>query len=221
MVSHSDYPARLALSEQDRLAAFRLRYARYIAEQGKPYPEADHQQQILSDELDHDGDIIVVESDGIICGTVRANWLDSPTTLARYHHVFELSRFSDIAPAEIAVCSRLAASPEHRHARAREKLFDVIYERGLARNTQICFVTCAPYLTRMFRKYGFREYLAPVRDPIVGTLHRMLLVLHDLDHLAQCGSPFYRIAVERELTAAKHHWLTDMFDNYKAGYAPT
>ncbi len=212
---------RLAVTEQDRFDAYRLRYALYIAEQGKPYPEADHRQQTLMDELDNDGDIIVVESDGVICGTVRANWFDSPTAFARYHHVFELSRFSDISPAEIAVCSRLAASPEHDHAWAREKLFEAIYERGLVRNTQLCFVTCAPLLRRMFRKYGFREYLAPIEDKIVGKLHRMLLVLHDLDHLAQCGSPFYRIAMERELAAVSHGWLSDMFNNYKTNYAPT
>ncbi len=82
-------------------------------------------------------------------------------------------------------------------------------------------MTCSPFLIRMFRKYGFREYLTPIEDPIVGTLHRMLLVLHDLDHLAQCGSPFYRIAMERGLAAVKHHWLTDMFNDYKAQYAST
>lgn len=31
--------ARLATATADRLAAFRLRYEVYIAEQGKPYPE--------------------------------------------------------------------------------------------------------------------------------------------------------------------------------------
>jgi len=41
----------------------------------------------------------------------------------------------------------------------------------------------------MFRHYGFREYAAPILDPVVGTLHRTLLVLDDLDNLSRANSP--------------------------------
>jgi predicted GNAT family N-acyltransferase len=218
-LSDSHTETRLATTSEDRYAAYRLRYALYIAEQGKPYAEADHDLRILTDELDDDGEVIVVKSDGAICGTVRANWFDSAKTWGRYGKLFALSRFARVSLAEIAVCSRLAASPEHRHARAPEKLFEAIYERGLKRHTKLCFVTCAPVLRRMFRKYGFREYLAPIDDPVVGPLHRLVLVLSDLEYLAKCGSPFIRIATEHALIPNSHVWLTEMFESYGAQYA--
>jgi len=152
---------------------------------------------------------------------VRANWFNSPSTQARYNHVFELTSFSAIPRAEITVVFRLAASLDQRDARAREKILDALYERALDRNTKIGLMTCAPFLVRMFRKYGWREYLDPIEDPIVGKLHRMVLALHDLDYLAQCDSPLHRIAKERELAAVSHDWLSVMFNNYKAQYAPT
>jgi predicted GNAT family N-acyltransferase len=210
-----DTVARVAVTTADRLAAFRLRYEVYIAEQGKEYPEADHDERLLSDELDPDGEIIVVESGGDIVGTVRANWFDSSATRARYSHVFELTRFPSINQAEIAVCSRLAASTEHRHSIAREMLFETIYEQGLDRKTRLCFATCASLLLRMFRKYGFREYAAPIRDPVVGTLHRTLLVVDDLEHLHRIQSPFARIAARQAIQDIARPWLNNLFDAYK------
>jgi len=100
-INHS-CETRLAETTNDRHSAFRLRYEVYIAEQGKPYPEADHEERLLSDDLDRDADVIVVlEADR--SSNVRANWFDCALTRARYGYVFELNRFSDIEPGEIAV----------------------------------------------------------------------------------------------------------------------
>jgi predicted GNAT family N-acyltransferase len=211
-----DASFRVAVSTEDRLAAFGLRYEVYIAEQGKPYPEADHDDRLLSDELDADGDIIVVEVDKAIIGTVRANCFSSPLTRARYAHVFELSRFAGLDMGEVVVCSRLAASTEHRHAIARGLLFEGIYEHRLIRNTKLCFATCAPTLSRMFRMYGFREYASPIRDPVVGTLHRTLLVLDDTEHLTKIGSPFASIAHRHAVPMVPRPSLNKLLDDYTA-----
>jgi len=213
--------ARIAVDELDRRSAYRLRYDVYIAEQGKGYPDANHDERLLSDELDPDSELIVVENMGEIVGTVRANWFDSVATRARYAHVFELVRFPEPAPNYIAVCSRLAASPEHRHTRARSLLFENIYAKGLQRNTQLCFATCAPLLLRMFRKYGFREYIAPTHDPVVGILHRTVLVLDDVEHLERVRSPFFEMAKERSVVPHSRPWLQRMFDDYTGRRAAT
>jgi predicted GNAT family N-acyltransferase len=220
VVNGAKVQARMAVSLADRLAAFRLRYEVYIAEQGKPYSEADHENRVLSDELDPDGEIVVVTNGtSEVVGTVRANWFDSPRTRARYEHVFELSRFSQVAPAEIAACSRLAASLAHRQSAARELLFDTIYDRGLIRNTKLCFAACAPPLVRVFRGYGFREYAEPIRDSVAGILHRTVLVLDDLDYLQRITSPFISIASRHSLQAVNRGWLNSLFEAYKAHHA--
>jgi len=214
-----DAVARVAIEAPDRLAAFRLRYEVYVAEQGKGYPEADHEERLLSDELDPESELIVVDSLGDIVGTVRANWFDSSATRARYAHVFELVRFPKVALAHIAVCSRLAASTDHRHTKARSLLFETIYAQGLERKTCLCFATCAPLLLRMFRRYGFREYITPIHDPVVGTLHRTVLVLDDLAHLERVQSPFYEMAKNRNVISHNRPWLQSIFDDHKARYA--
>lgn len=198
---------RLAVSEADRLSAFRLRYDVYIAEQGKPYPGADHTNRLMVDELDADAEIIIVEADGVVVGTVRGNPFTCRATFEHYASPFELHRFSAMQLNEMYVCSRLAASTEYRHAAARDLLFRGIYEHGLRLGTRLCFATCAPVLIRMFRRYGFREYASPILDPIVGALHRMVLVLDDVTYLAQVRSPFEPIARAHGIEIQPRPWL--------------
>ena len=155
-VEAGDLVACSARTPEDYKAAYRLRYEVYVAEQQKAYPEADHSGKLFSDELDPDGDTIVVKTaDGIVVGTVRANWFDSEQAYAHYADVFDVENFRAIDRKFISVCSRLAASAEHRHARVRELLFETIFQHGLQRDTKLCFATCAPILLRLFRKYGF------------------------------------------------------------------
>lgn len=204
--------AHVARTKGDQEAAFRLRYEVYIAEQGKPYPEADHTQRMLSDELDETAEIIVAESSGHIVGTVRANWFDSASTRLRYLDMFQMVEDKPTRAERVAVCSRLAALPGHRHSRARELLFESIYEVGLARSTELCFATCTPALVRMFKQYGFREYATPIDDLIAGKLCRMLLVLDDLDHLASVRSPFTMIAQRYSLSQQYRPWIGHLFE---------
>lgn len=200
--------ARVAQNAAERFASFRLRYDVYVAEQGKPYDSANHAERTLSDDLDDDGCTVIVESSNVgVVGTVRANWFDSDVTRTRYAAEFQLSRFSHVPLFQLSVCSRLAAAPEYRNMRARELLFETIYEIGIERrNTRLCFATCAPRLLRLFKRYGFREYLPPTQDPVVGLLHRVVLVLHDLEYLETVNSPFAGIAERMGVARSNDAW---------------
>ncbi len=207
-----DYTARIAVTEHDRLEAYRIRYAVYVAEQRKSYPGADHKQQIFSDDLDSSATIILVAGENGPCGTVRANFLDSAGVRPSYERQIDLSLCSLIPDGNISICSRLAVLPEHRGRIVSSLLFSEIYRYGLSRNTQLCFEACAPSLLPIFRKYGFREYYPPYLDPIVGLLHRMVLVLDDLAHLERVRSPFLQIAKQFGLDHQHRPWLERRFD---------
>src|SRR5437899_231885 len=202
-----DYTARIAAGEHDRLAAYKIRYKVYVAEQRKSYPSVDHVQQIFSDDLDSSGTIILVSGRSGPCGTVRANFFESPGVRSVYETQIDLSLFSSIPDHCISVCSRLAVLPEHRGRIVSGLLFSEIYRYGLSRNTQLCFEACAPSLLPIFRRYGFREYLPPCVDPIVGLLHRMVLLLDDLAHLEKVRSPFLGIAKQFGLGHKCRPWL--------------
>ena len=106
--------------------------------------------------------------------------------------------------------------PTYRNTKVRDLLFETIYERRLIGGARLCFATCAPVLARLLRGYGFREFAKPIEDPVVGCLHRMLLVMDDLPHLDSAKSPFLRIAQEHRVKACSRPWLTNLFEAYKA-----
>ena len=200
----------LPLSEEEREAVYRLRYDVYISEQGKPYPEADHERKILSDELDNTGEIIAVKSRDAIVGTVRANWID---TLARESltRVFGISPNITVPLQNICIATRFAIHPCVRGGIISSMLFSAIYKLALYKNTAICFMTCAPRLTKLFEKYGFRQYSTPYNDPVVGQLIRLVLFLGDVDHFKKVRSPFIKIATEKAVRTSNGLNFDDLF----------
>ncbi|MGH8121162.1 MAG: GNAT family N-acyltransferase [Rudaea sp.] len=192
---YSTLVARHAESERDLHAVARLRFDVYVAEHGKAYAGADHARKTLSDDLDADADIMLIEHmhAGIIA-TVRSNSLASARARAHYSALFDLAAFGHIPHHDIVVCSRLAVSQEHRESNVRAQLFEAVYLRRLALGTRLCFATCAPEHLPMFRCYGFCRIAAPIRDPVGGLLHRILLRLDDLEYLERVNSPFANVA---------------------------
>lgn len=202
--------ARIAQSLADREAAYRLRYEVYVAEQGKPYPQADHVNRLLADALDDEAQIIVAESDGDTVGTLRNNWLSSPATYAEYADLLGVNHFGSIPLERIAISSRLVFHPSYRFGAGRARLFDFNYECGAEKDTKLCFMLCVPQLAPLFKRIGYREYAAPVGDPVVGCLHRLCLEFDDLAYLVRIRSPFVAVAERLGIEATDRPWLTTL-----------
>ena len=194
--------ARLATCHEDVEAAARLRYAVYVAEQGKAYAQADHARAVFTDDFDAGSDVVLVEDAGQLVGTVRASSFADPRVADAFGGTFERQRFPESGDDAIVVCTRLAVLPEYRRSVARDLLFTTIYATRLAKGTELCFAACAPVLLRLFQHYGFVEYAEPYTDPTVGMLHRTVLRLRDLDTLRRAGSPFLSIALAQADAAA-------------------
>lgn len=194
--------ARIARSDRERDAAFKLRYSVYFEEQGKAYPEADHIGKKLTDPLDAGSEILIIfNTDGEPVGTVRSSWMDDQPAFEHYKNILDLKRFDHFRRGEISVCSRLAVSRESRNMRICASLFSTNLRRGLDRQTKLCFAMCAPRLLPLFKRYGFREYENTVMDPLVGPLHRTVLHLDDRDYLRSIKSPFIQV-IDNVQTAA-------------------
>jgi predicted GNAT family N-acyltransferase len=191
----------LAQSEQERRPVYRLRYDVYVAEQGKAYAQADHDERLLKDDADdYAGVCLLVTVAGQPVATVRTTHLHDDAAYHAYCERFDLARYDGASRNDMVVCSRLAILPQYRKTRVVHTVFEAIYRYEAERGVRLCFQYCAPALVPLFEHYGFREYTPVVEDPVLGQAHRMLLVLDDLDHLQRVGSPFHAIAIELGLT---------------------
>jgi heme oxygenase/predicted GNAT family N-acyltransferase len=196
-------------SEGERHRVYRLRYEVYIAEQGKAYVHADHQQGLLRDDADdYLGACLLVTVGGKPAATVRTTRLDDPRAFAAYRERFQLDHYGHVSRSMMIVCSRLAILPQYRRTRVVQAVFNAIYRWEAQRGVRLCFQYCSPALMTLFQHYGFVEYASPMPDAVLGNAHRMLLVVDDVKHLKTVGSPFYPIAVELNLRGADVDPLT-------------
>ncbi len=193
-------------SSKERREAARVRYDVYVEEQGKPYPEANHVERLLEDDLDETGTVLLVKANDLNAGTVRANWFSCQKTQSAYGAVFETDRFSMAIQKQMCVCTRLAVLQEFRMSKASILLFQSLYQVASAKNTELSFVCCKPALLPFFLHYGFREYMEPYEDPYVGKLHRTVLLLNDTDHLKKVGSPFLKLSTPSDRSAEISQW---------------
>ena len=92
-VSANTFAADVARTASQRRQAYRLRYDVYIAEQGKRYKEADHDERLFIDELDREAAILLVTQNGEAAGTVRANWFSSASVRRMYADSVQQQRF--------------------------------------------------------------------------------------------------------------------------------
>lgn len=202
--------ARVAHTQSDRQAAFRLRYEVYVTEQSKRYPEADHQTRTLTDELDHSAQVVIAERAGQVIATTRGNWFDEEHAVRKYGEMSCLVRSLRIPLERAGVCSRLAVHPAYRQSNAADLVLQKLYDLALERDTLLCFATCMTPLYRHFRRYGFREHAPPIEDPVVGTLRQMALILQDLEYLKVIGSPLFAVALARSIRSVRHPWVDSL-----------
>lgn len=205
----------IAQTMEDFEKVSKLRYKVYIEEQGKAYKEANHTNQSFSDLLDQNAILVMVEKQEHLEGTVRLNYFSCPATFSHYADMFEYQKFSNYPLNTIGVCSRLAVTTNCRDGQVREALFNAIYEIGYKKGIRLCFVACSPVLLRLFRAYGFREYVTPFHDPVVGKLRRLALVVDDLTHLKQCNSPFYAIAKNLGISEELRPSISELFLEFR------
>jgi Acetyltransferase (GNAT) domain len=212
----AEIEAKVVDNEDDRQAIFRLRYEVYIAEQGKPYSHADHAHRALRDaDDDWAGALVLVRIGGRPCATVRATHLGDSRAFEACRRRFELDAFAAWPRDQMVVCSRLAVLPEFRRGPAGRAVFDAIYRYELGRGVRFCFQFCATRLRPLFLRYGFREYLPAVDDPVIGAAHRMALLLDDVEHLRSSRSPFLAAAREKGVTSESRPWFAARFAEVK------
>jgi predicted GNAT family N-acyltransferase len=208
-VRPSRFPAeiKVVFDPVELRAVQRLRYEVYIEEQGKPYPEANHAERLLSDSLDHTA-VVLGAFDGAACaGTVRFNRLDCRATAEQFAEQTSGCGFDAAAPAQVCITSRLAVAKAYRTSAAVcEALLGRVYEEGLKAGGEYCYLNCRPPIRVLMRRFGFEEVEPPFSHQLLGPLHRFKLKLRDEAALRAARSPILlRRYLDQSQSAAQHH----------------
>src|SRR6185369_5792109 len=126
-------PIWVADDEQTRRAIYRFRYKIYIEEMGKPYRNADHVNELLTDDLDQNATLLYAELNGQIVGTLRVSWGLDPAVIAAFSKPFGLEMFEAFSPTDFSFCSRLMVAPRLRRSALAANLSTAAYREGRRR----------------------------------------------------------------------------------------
>lgn len=173
--------------EEEKEAAYHLRYQIYVEEVGK---KSNHGNQRLSDEFDDHARILIAIEDEEIVGTLRILWGGDAPFGSRDEEVHGFSRFiSVVSEAGMLLCDRFAVKSEYRGSSIPFQLILNSVKFGLDKQCQLAFCGCKPHLLNLYLGLGFRTY-APINDTdFAGVSVPLIMLIEDIAHFRKINSP--------------------------------
>lgn len=133
--------------------AQKLRYEVYCEELGRKSPYADHEQRIITDDLDSFGNTFVALDGDELLGTLRTNEA-SLGPLGILEDLYGMNK-SVHHPRATAVCTKFVVRKSKRGGATAFKLISAVVRYGLRRQVKECYIDCIPSLLPYYKAMGF------------------------------------------------------------------
>ena len=183
---------RLAETEAEKRAVYRLRYDVYVEEMGRYRGIADHDNRLLVEPEDETGRIFYYATEeGEVVGTLRISWGGDGAFSQRQIEQYALAPFLAEVPADrISVGERGMVVPRLRGGDVLPKMGIETLHFANDRRIQLCFGACEPHLLNLYLGTGQRTYSKKnINSPAAGYLIPLVFVPEDIAYLKSIGSP--------------------------------
>lgn len=190
---------RIAGTDSEREAVYRLRYDVLVSELRQSHREASHLKKILKVAEDtapgaallYSGELAEPNASLLINGYEAG---EVPPTISER---FAVKLFSDLAGAPVGEISQIVISRGAHSGFALQALMRTAF-LVLARDqgARYIFLQTAPALLGAFKRLGFRPYSAEIDFSAEGIKVPMVLATTDLDYLSSVKSPLLGLARE-------------------------
>jgi predicted GNAT family N-acyltransferase len=207
----SQFAVRPVTTMEERAACYRLRYDVYVAEQGKPYPNADHARRLLTDGMDNRGIVLGAFLGESAIGTLRVNFNDDQAFVGAYDEKLGLKRFFPLQGGRLSFASRLAVDPRYRYTSLFRDLVVAAYRVGAPAEVAVSLCTCRPALVSLFEHLGYTAYGPRFVEKGGGQQRSLFLVTRDHAHLRRVQSPFMPLAACFPEDPDTRPWLEKRF----------
>ena len=210
-MSHTEPTLRIATTDEDRAAAYRLRYEVYVEGQGLFVEEADHENRWLRDDYDERSEIILAEDGGRCVGTSRMTFGSDThfTEHSRLHYGF--AHFEErLEESDYAAITRLMVLPEYRGGDLGVRLFAKSFELAAERGAELVLGACEIHLINYYWHLGFRPFGLLSNHSSTGALVRIAVVLGDLKHAQDLGNaPIAEALAKRSRSNENVSWILE------------
>lgn len=203
---------KLAETDEEKMAIYRLRYDIYINELERSQAHADHENKIIREPWDEYAYLLYATDDDQIIGTVRLNLKkDGPL---EYEECYDLDKFAPFYPDQVSMTTKLLVKDKYRNSIAASLLVMTAYEMYRKWGLVFNFIDTRPHLVRLYQQLGFRFYKENINHPEFGNAIPMVIILNDFEYLKQVRSPFQRIAKKYENSDNGSNFFKEHFPEY-------
>ena len=208
---------KIATTDAERRAIFRLRYEIYVEEMKIFGAVADHTLRLLADTNDPDARLMYAAVDGEVVATLRLNMGKDAPFSDEFNKTYSLGRFRQaVADEQIMVLTRFMVKKEHRGSSIAFRMIAQVARIGLDEGIELAFCDCQPHLIRFYNRIGFRGYECPVYDdPEFGIMVPLVFVYGDVPYLKANRSPVHAIIAAGSTDAEMGRRIVGML-----GHAP-
>jgi hypothetical protein len=187
-----------AITPEERLIAYQLRYRVFVDELRYEIPNA-RPEQGLTQPSDAHARIFVGFDGDTPAGTVTLNALkDGPVDHAVMRNYAVEPFLRHVSAAAIGIVHKALVVEQHRDDRLFHDMITGMIRTAFPAGMQFCFLESSPYLVRFHERMGFRRYAPAFTYPDSGMVSLpMCLVTTDLEYLRKVGSWLHPVLAER------------------------
>lgn len=182
---------RMAVSEEEKEAVFRLRYDVYVEEMGRYHSVVDHENRLFIEAEDDKSNLFYAALDGEVVATVRVSWGGNGAISARQIEHYSLQHFVDEMPSEtLSVGERGMVIPRLRGTTLLLEMMKESLRFANKNRVQLCFGACEPHLLNLYLGLGQRTYSHKnINSAEAGYLIPLVFVTEDVEYIRQLDSP--------------------------------
>jgi Acetyltransferase (GNAT) domain len=194
---------KVAETEAERLAVYRLRYEIYVGERGLVQKYADHATRTIVEPLDARSCLLVALLAGEVVGTLRINFARDGG-LSDYEEFYEMKSVGDAHPARTAMVTKFMIAPAHRNGVVILRLCLACYDIGCQHGIWFNFIDCNPPLEKFFGRLGYRAYCGRKQHPEYGDVLPMIFHMREESYMGQLAAR----AVSTSTNSSQHENTT-------------
>ena len=187
-----------AITPEERLIAYQLRYRVFVDELHYEIPNAPPEQG-LTQPSDAHARIFVGFDGDTPAATVTLNALrDGPVDDAVMRDYGIEPFLRHVPAAAIGIVHKALVVEQYRDSQLFQDMITEMIRTAFPAETQFCFLECSPYLVRFHERMGFRRYAPAFTYGESGIVSLpMCLVTTDLEYLRKVHSWLYPVLAER------------------------
>lgn len=155
MIDVSNAVIRIAHTDEEKEAVYRLRYDVYVEEMGRYHSVADHEKRQFAEPEDDGSHILYIELEGETVATARLSWGGNRAISKRQIEHYSLESFIDEMPPDaISVAERAMVIPRLRGSTLLLDLMKETLRFANERRIQLCFGDRLDKPKTLFNKWG-------------------------------------------------------------------